>query len=205
MAGLDERALETALAGLREELRGGLDRLERLWGDPLDEGGALRQALREELRPPRGRARLPERLPASPGGRRRPSSPGSQSDRSDETCAAADRPSPGTQSVRNDWANAAAGRGGGGRAWRRSATPEPVISEQTIGARLAAWRLIHRHRTAFDSVIGLIIVLSSIMLGVEIQCDLDGNAACTQRAHDLESRAYFPVDLHSEAGHPRTC
>ncbi|CAK0869048.1 unnamed protein product [Prorocentrum cordatum] len=202
MAGLDERALEAALAGLREELRGGLDRLERLWGDPLDAGGALRQALRAELlRPPRGRARLLERRPASPGGRQRPSlsSPGARSDGSDwtgtqsersgEACAAAGRPSPGVQSVGSDSTFAAAGRGGGGRARRRGrdvATPEPVFSKETLGARRAAWRLLHRHGTAFDFVIGLIIVLSSIMLGVEIQCDLDGNAACTQRAHDLE-------------------
>ncbi|CAK0875049.1 unnamed protein product [Prorocentrum cordatum] len=176
MASLDERALETALAGLREELRGGLDRLERL--------------LREELRPPeRLPERLPEQLPASPGGRRGSSSSGTQSGPSEKTCAAA---GPWTESKISDWA----GRGGRGRARRRNRDvpePEPELPEP----RLASWRLIHRHETAFDTVIGLIIVLNSLMLGVEIQCDLDGNAACTQRAHDLEHifLSIFTVEL----------
>jgi len=80
-----------------------------------------------------------------------------------------------------------------GRHWRMKnnfsrtfTTAEPKISGPVSRVRIASWRLIHRHGTAFDSVIGLVILVSSIFVGVELQCELEEDTNCMYSCHVLE-------------------
>jgi len=48
------------------------------------------------------------------------------------------------------------------------------------------WRLLHRHGNVFDMTIGLFIIASSVSVGVEIQCELEGDASCVNTTRSLE-------------------
>ncbi|CAK0908398.1 unnamed protein product [Prorocentrum cordatum] len=190
----------------------GADRaaLHEQWGDPLDEGSALRVALRAELQ-----------------AARRPSAAGPGSARAGASAA---QPSPGPAAVgwpRHEGAcSPSAARAptpetqapGFARSWSlksrmqhmtkktSDATPVPTVwrlrrshtsdSEEisvlseTPGLvgwarRKLSW-LVHRHGVAFDYAICLVIVASSICVGVEIQCDLEGSVDCSRTTGDLE-------------------
>lgn len=71
-----------------------------------------------------------------------------------------------------------------------SASVDSSVSSMSASmsyARVQVKRLIRfRHGYGFDYAISLIIVASSLCVGLEIQCDLEGNVICSDSLHNLE-------------------
>jgi hypothetical protein len=68
-----------------------------------------------------------------------------------------------------------------------------TVSEYSDGAgvfgrvRSEVRRVVRfQHGCAFDNAIAMVILASSVCVGVEIQCDLDGSVTCAELTHNLE-------------------
>jgi voltage-gated sodium channel len=74
----------------------------------------------------------------------------------------------------------------------------PSFEKSSVGfVRRALWRLVHQYGYAFDLVMGVVIIANSIIVGLEIQWDLQGRDNRTNITRQLEHLflAVFVVEL----------